>query len=355
MTIPIRTAISIVTASGEIKCPGVLFHGLPIMDGESWLATFSNERGIQLNDMALLSFAVKSFENRLQGAGLFDQHLEFSHFTPTSSPGKTLRYVINITKLDGGEVEKIIRTGVGLLADIPEKVKRNPAYQRLKTIYDETGSHMLYGIGAEHTPDGSIYCLKTYWRFSSPIEELRILLSRNEKKRFDKLISVIQAFWPGWKSARLVGIDYLASGENRFKAYLPQKDFTEPLSIVTFCEFLLNLGWKVDINTFSKLSYFLLNRQTEIEPTAYSLGVAIGKKPSIKLEIAAKAYFRDTEETLNAVSALTESLGLDPSPLHAGVDILEKDNPFSRMPVIEVICLDFYPEGNNRVILYCRL
>jgi len=326
-----------------------------IMDGESWLATFSNERGIQIDEMALLSLALKSFENRPQGPGLFEQYLEFSLFTPASSPGKTLRYVINITKLDGREVEEIIRTGLSLLEDIPETVQSKPAYQRLKTIYDENGSHMLYGVGAEHAPDGSIYCLKTYWRFGSPIEELRLLLSRNEKKRFDKLISVIQAFWPGWKSASLVGIDYLASGENRFKAYLPQKDFIEPLSLVIFCEFLLTLGWNVDINTFSKLSYFLLNRQMEIEPTAYSLGVAIGRNPSIKLEIATKAYFSDTKETLKAVSALTESLSLDPSPLHAGVDILEKDNPFSRMPVIDVICLDFYPEGDNRVTLYCRL
>lgn len=93
----------------------------------------------------------------------------------------------------------------------------------------------------------------------------------------------------------------------------------------------------------------------EIEPTAYSLGVTMGKKPSIKLEIAAKAYFSDTKGTLNAVSALTGSLGLDASPLHAGIDILEKESPFSREPVIDVICLDFYPEGDNRVTLYCRL
>jgi hypothetical protein len=321
---------------------------------ENWIADFSNELGFPL-DMTLLRSAGESFEKHPRKEYLLEHHLEFSFYTSSFSSPKTLRYAIDVTKLDRNDVEKLIRLAISLLGKIPGKAKFSPSYQRLNAIVDETGKHLPDGVGAEHDLDGSVSSFKTYWRFKSPLDQFRALLLGDNEKYFKKLLSTVQTFWPGWESARGIGIDYLPSGGNRFKAYLPQKNYARPLSLESFCAFLLSLGWKVHLDTFPKLSYFLLDRQTEVVPTAYLLGLAIGDTPSIKLEIVTKAYFNGTEETLSAILGLAESLGLDSSHIYNCVAALQKHNPLARLPTIETMCLDFYPDSSNRITLYCRL
>lgn len=323
---------------------------------ESWLPPFSGMIGVRPVDMALVKSAEEIFQTRPQPADEFSQSLEFSFCaSPDFSSSNRLRYVIDVSALDVKDVSRLVDTGVAMLRDIPQNATHNRAFRRLETFSDKAGNRLLYGIGAEHVSDGSVSGFKTYWRSHSPLEALQDLLDGTRKKTFESLIGTAQAFWPRWEDARLIGIDYLASAENRVKAYLPQKGFDEPLSLVAFCEFLLRLGWRVDLDTFPKLAYLLLGRRTQVDPTAYSLGFAIGTKPSIKLEIAVKAYFNDNLKALNAVSRLAQSLTLDPSPIRIGVAALEKRNPLARPPVAEVICVDFSPNGGHRVILYCGL
>jgi hypothetical protein len=327
----------------------------PFKDAGNWIAALSSEIGVRPADITLLRLAGEAFAGLPHLAGSLDRLLEFSFSTSGRSSSQKLRYVIDVTALSAENSGDLITTGISLLGDIPEDARRTPTYRRLDDVYDEAGKPLLYGIGAEHAPHGAISSFKTYWRFQSPLEELRLLVTGHNEDSLEELVGAAQAFWPGWKSARLVGIDYLASGGNRFKAYLPQKSFVEPLSLVAFCEFLLRLGWQVNLEVFARLSYFVLGCQMEVQPTAYSLGFAIGERPSIKLEIAVKAYFDNARRALDAVLRLAESLGLDPSPVQTGVAALEKHSPLARPPITEVLCLDFYPQGSNRVIVYCGL
>jgi hypothetical protein len=320
-----------------------------------WIKGFANEIGVRLGSPTLLESAETGLKNCQPTGYLFFHLLEFSFCTSNRPSPKKLRYVIDVTKLDRTKVEKMIHAGISLLGYIPKEIRCNPAYRRLGDISNGASGHLLYGIGAEHTSDNATPILKTYWRLPMAIEELGFMLSGDEKATFEQLFNAVQTFWPGWQNARLVSIDYLSAGKNRFKVYLPQKDFTEPLSIADLCAFLLHLGWQVDLDIFLKLSFFLLDSQAEAAPTAYSVGFAIGRRPSIKVEIAAQAYFDDAKQALYAGCGLAQSLGLDTSPIQTGVAALAKNSPFTAPPGVEVICLDFYPNGGNRVTLYCRM
>lgn len=320
-----------------------------------WIKGFASEIGVHLRSPTLLESAETGLKTCQPSGYLFFHLLEFSFCASNRSSPKTLRYVIDVTKLERTKVEKMIRTGVSLLGYIPKEIRYNPAYRRLGDISNGASGHLLFGIGAEHTTDNATPIFKTYWRFPLALEELSLMLSADEKATFEQLLNAVQTFWPGWQNARLVSIDYLPEGKNRFKVYLPQKDFAEPLSIADLCAFLLHLGWQVDLNIFPKFSFFLLDSQAEAAPTAYSVGFAIGKKPSIKVEIAAQAYFDDTKQALYAGCGLAQSLGLDASPIQTGIATLAKHSPFTTAPGVEVICLDFYPDGRIRVTLYCRM
>lgn len=321
---------------------------------KSWLVDFSKEFNVHLTDTTLFRLSAESFEKLLYSFNSLYQFLEFSFSASECFSHYKLRYTIDISRINSEDIIEIIRAGVNRLENIPEKTRLNPVFFRPNSIFDKVGRNLLYAIGAEHETNGSISVFKTYWRFKSPLEELKVLLHGKKSEMFKKTRNEIQDFWPNWIIARLTGIDYLPQGEYKFKLYLPQTSCVEPLSLVTFCEFLLCLGWKIDLDSFTKLSYFILKHRMVVEPSAYIVGFSIGNISSIKLEIAARAYFMNSRETLKAVSALAKSLGLDPTPVHLGFSALEKHNPFFRQPVIEVICLDFYSDGRNRITIYCR-
>lgn len=225
----------------------------------------------------------------------------------------------------------------------------------LNNIINETERFLLAAIGAEHSPNGSMLAFKTYWRFNSSLNELNVLLNRNNKESFLKVINKAQSFWSDWKKPKLIGIDYLLMGKKNFKVYLPQKGFSKPLSIVDLCLFLLKCGWKVNLDIFSKLSYFILGNQSKVEPSAYSICISEGKEPYIKLEIATKAYFKNTNETLNAVTNLAESIFLDSYSIYSGFFNLKKHKPFPMQLLINVISIYFFPDGSNRITIYCGL
>jgi len=320
----------------------------------SWVAAFANELGVQTLDTTLLSSSAKVLDTRARIGYPFSQLLEFSFCTSGGPSAQALRYVIDVTSLGDDDARAIAGTGIGLLEDSMDPVQHSSSLRRLDTLFDGDTNGALFAVGAEHVADGSLCTLKTYWRLASPVDELGSLLPKAEERRLSELIVRVQSFWPRWERARLIGIDDAASGDNALKVYLPQKDLVEPLSLVTLCTFLLSLGWQVDVEAFPKLSYFILGRRVEVEPTAYSLGLAMAARPSVKLEIAAQAYFSDSQETLQSACCLAESLGLDSSFPRAGVEALEQFAPLSRPPVTEVICLAFYPDGNKRITLYCR-
>lgn len=86
-----------------------------------------------------------------------------------------------------------------------------------------------------------------------------------------------------------------------------------------------------------------------------SICISGGKEPYIKLEIATKAYFKNTNETLNAVTNLAESLFLDSYSIYNGFFTLKKHKPFPTQLLINVISIYFFPDGSNRITIYCGL
>ncbi|MBN1314967.1 MAG: hypothetical protein JXA42_05850 [Anaerolineales bacterium] len=320
----------------------------------NWIAAFANEVGVWPIDTTLLGTASETYEGRL-GPGYSFGRLEFSFVTSDNSALiNPLRYVVDVTGLCGEDAKKLVRAGIGALGDIPKYNVHSQVYRILDSIDDKGGDSNLYGVGVEHAPDGSICSIKTYWRFKTPFEEL-FLLSKNEQETFCVFRDILHSLWPRWTGAKLVAIDYLVSGENRFKVYLPQKELVEPLSLVTLALFLLRLGWQVNFDAFPRYAQIILGREITVKPTAFSLGFAIGQRPYVKLEIAAEAYFDDSNQALCSVCSLADSLNLDSSPLQRGFTALKKHSPFPKPPVIEVISLGFHPKGHHHIALYCRL
>lgn len=355
VTPPTHTGTSTPTTSGSTKISSMYILDDSKRNTEKWIWAFSNEIGVQLTKMDLLESANEIIENRSDISCSLVQLIEFSFYATDYPSPKALRYVIDVHSIENRDVEKMIRVGTNLLGSTFEGAKQNQPYRKLDLILNKTGECLPNWIGIEHTSNGSLSSLKTYWRFPSPFEELRLLVSGDEKEMLERVLGAAQAFWPGWKDAKLIGIDYKVTGENRFKVYLPQRNFAEPLCIVTFYAFLLQLGWKVDLDTLLKFSCILLGCRPEVIPTAYSVALKIGSQPSVGIEIATKAYFSDSKQALSAVNALAESLGLDPSPIGTSVTALEMHNPLARPPVVEVISLDFYMDGGKRITSYCRL
>lgn len=330
----------------------------PFSDAAAWVAALARGWGLAEPDPTLLQAAADSFERAGGGAAALARNLTLSFCAAAQLGPDTLRWVIQAGELPACEAGSLIGTGRDLLlrrptASAAAELERSPAFHRFSSVVDGTGGHLVYGIGAEHVADGTLASFKTYWRFPSPFDELRRLLPPGLRAQFEQLLSGVQASWPEMRNAALTGIDLLASGRIRFKAYLPQKDLIQPLSLVELCAFLLTLGWRVDLQAFPIVSQILLGGRPQVEPTAYLLGLAIDSRPAVKLEIAAEAYFAGTAQALEAACKLARALGCDPQPLHAQVTALLRRSPHARKQAIDTICLDFYPDGANRIIVYC--
>lgn len=284
---------------------------------------------------------------------LLESFLEFS-FVAGEKARSPLRYVINVSDWKKRDAKRLLLKGLKFINVLPlQEPKRSDGCMLNKNWAEKMGSN-LYGIGAEYSDDGNILSLKTYW-VPGDIELLQNLLSTPDKKYIKRSISMLKKVLPSWKRPRMAGIDLSSFGEVRAKAYFPQKDIAEPLSLAIFYLLLINMGIHTDPDNLVKLAYFLLNNESEIMPGAFIVGLTFAKIQSIKLEIAAKAYFKNTEDALRATSSLALSMGIDPESLYTNISALTKINPFKRPPTIEVICVEFLPKDKKRIIIYCKL
>jgi hypothetical protein len=154
----------------------------------------------------------------------------------------------------------------------------------------------------------------------------------------------------------LLGVDLTGAGTPRAKAYFPGKDDMGPLPLATFAAFLTYAGIPPAVlDDLGKVGYFLLKGSLEVVPTGFIVGIAIGQSPSVKLEVATKAYFQTAEQVVDAACSLALLMDMDPLFLRTGVQALCDASPLERPLNAHVACVDFCQDGRSRLALYCRL
>lgn len=322
---------------------------------EVWIDKLSRELGIQDMDLTIIREVNESFNNRANTFFSLNEKLEFSFCSSYQIPENTLRYSIKTNGLSLIDVKKIIKTGITLIGC---KIVNSVTHLLLKSLeasFLKKENHDLFGVGVEHAQTGYVTSFKTYWKSKLPPTELGLALTCPQKDMFENLLAMIPDYWPRWRNPSLIGIDMLCTREYKIKIYFPEKTFRESLSLITFGAFLRNLGWNTDPDSLAKIGYFLLNGNNEIFPSAYSIGFTLSNNPAVKLYIPTKAYYNHSEEALNALLHLTQSLNLKSIPIIKCYKSLRKFNPFNRIPNIEVIGIDFYPNDKYRVNMYCTL
>lgn len=327
----------------------------------TWIHELAESIGVSLDNSSIIKtvweLAQRNWENNPPA---WKSPFEFSFIAGNASKA-SFRYIINTSQWKTEDVKEILSMGFKCVdfssLQKLQKLKRflKFTYGKYETKTDRDKGCRLGAIGVEHLSDGSISSLKTYWDYSGLLEDLQYLLQPSERKEYIRLLGIIRGLWPKWNKLWVLGIDFTASDSLRVKAYFPPKEAPEPLSLLTFLSFLINIGIETDVDNLSKLAYFCLNKEFEVVPTAYILGLNIGKSPSVKLEIAAQAYFKKIEEALKATSVLATSMNIDPTPFYIGISALQKHSPLKRPPTLEVISLEFMPAMRNKMAIYCRL
>jgi hypothetical protein len=77
--------------------------------------------------------------------------------------------------------------------------------------------------------------------------------------------------------------------------------------------------------------------------------------PSIKLGIVMEPYAPDFERATYAIRGVAAAFAGDPSPVLGGLNALVQCGPQDRVTRIEVMALDFFPNGHCDMTVYARL
>ncbi len=318
-----------------------------------WLTDFGSELGCQHLETSLLQVAEEGFARMQKEPNTIEDYIEFSF----AARGNTLRYAFDARPLAADTVETIMATGfaaMGLMANAG-----NNGLSRfdkvLMILRDDFSKSIPDALGVEHDANGFISRLKTYWELPLPPERLQCFATANNESTFNFMARAVKSNWPGWKYARGIGIDFRREGGTRFKVYLPQSGYQRPLTLEQFASFLLSLHWDVKIDTFPIMAHFILQGETEIAPSAYSFAICMDDLPSIKLGIVTQPYCCDTSRALHAILGIGEILNINNALQVSTIEGFIKHSPCGRNPRIETISIDFYPNSNCDMTVYCRL
>ncbi len=313
-----------------------------------WLSDLAYSLEIQTLDVKLLSMLndIITVDSNIHLP--FESLLEFS-VVADNTPEKSFRYEFDVSKF-GMKEKSLLETGIKCLGVIPE----DHVFHSMLNWTSLRNSPLDF-IGAEHSCYGNFSRFKTYWNSQISLENIFKLMPSDEAIASERIFSKMQELFPLWNRPRFIGVDLLVSGTVKVKVYYPHRNSTESLSLITFSSLLERIGLDVDVDKMAKLAYSFFNKKLEVLPTAFIVGLVLGRRPSVKLEIASKAYFKSSKEALRRASMLAVALDIDPTPFYKGLNALQKFSPLKKIPDIEVICIEFLPNFKNRMIMYYKL
>jgi hypothetical protein len=268
--------------------------------------------------------------------------LELSFTASHGKSGKSFRYVLDLSDQGKSYIESLHRRITDTYA-----WGTLPGPGRNLTIQEQK----VYGLGGEHQFDGSLIRYKWYYRLDISLDTMPVYFS-GYPHMSHRLIQ-LKEHWPHWENAYLFGIDYMKTGKRRLKLYFPEKNHPRPLLLSDFYTFLLRLGYIVFPDEMTAVSSFLLNNSLELPPTAYSVGLAGNNPPSVKLEIIPEAFPHHVP-LQEGIQKLAQLWHLDASVFQSSYTQMNRVNPLEREVQVEVVCIDFYPDGQRRITQYLR-
>ena len=274
-----------------------------------WFHDIAGSLKLPYVDQSLITTAQEIIQKRdgNNSVGL-ETLIEFS-FKAGHNSNTPLRYIIDTSKWKVEDARELMTTG---LESCGNSTLLEPLQATCPILGEEIDLIYLHYVGAEHSPDGRISSLKTYWDCPAGMSKGLTSLLSSYSKDFAEFLDVFRGLWPDCKRPRMLSVDFTPSDGQRIKVYFPRKDLKKPLSLSTFFLFLINAGIDTDFENIVKIAHFILGGQFEVVPSAFIVGLVIEQTRAVKLEISASAYFNNTKEALHATSALTLYMNINP-------------------------------------------